>query len=106
MNTPEYYPLSARKRTESLRIIGIIFLVALVGAGVMYMFTYIIPLSGNSWFYVLCTFIIIALGLAVPYWMLKLGFHYAHTKNREEKELHLADLSKDQQELKKEPPRT
>lgn len=49
----------------------------------------------------LTAFAIIALGLTLPYWLLKILMHVAHSSNPEEKELKLTDLPKDQRVVRR-----
>jgi len=94
-------PMPLREKIASIRIIALIFFVALAGAVIMYMSASILPLSDSGLNYLFCTVVLIALGLAIPYWMLKLGLHEASMRNRNERELTLGDIPKDHEQLKK-----
>ncbi len=71
-----------------------------VGYGVMHLLVYVLPMAETSTgSHVVYTIILIGLGLAVPYWMLKAGIHAAHKHNPQERELHLSDVPKDKDQL-------
>lgn len=91
----------AHSRFKPLHIAFIIAL-PVIGFTGMYMFVYILPLSDNVLIQIFYTLVLIALGLAIPYWILKLGIHEAHLANPEEKELELKDVPKDKQQLDEE----
>jgi hypothetical protein len=83
-------------------IIAATLLIATVGYGVMHLMVYVLPMSQDSMFSnLIFTLFIIALGLAVPYWMLKFSIHRAHLYNPQEKEIRLEDLPKDQERAQK-----
>lgn len=76
-------------------------LLPVVGYGIMHMLVYVLPMSGPAvWADFLFTLLLIALGLSIPYWMLKIGFHYAHTQNSDEKELNIKDIPKDKDQAR------
>lgn len=88
---------------ESMKIWKVIFFViavpaiAVVGYGIMQALVYMLPMQGaSSGIYALVSILIIALGLIVPYLMLKAGFAGAHINNPSEKSLDLKDIPKNQ----------
>ena len=96
---PSYSP---NRMISNIRFLLIIAFVGFFGLGAMYMLTYLLPvMEHNSLNYGLFAIAIIAFGLTVPYLMLKLGLHEAHLKNPKERELRLADIPKEQQQLKR-----
>lgn len=83
------------KRSHPL-LVALVILIPAAGYGIMHLLAYAVPLDQDSTgMHLLVTLAIIALGLMVPYWMLKAGFFRAHLRNRDEDELHLRDLPKD-----------
>jgi uncharacterized membrane protein YqjE len=81
------------------RLIGVVLLIAFIGYAVMHLLVYVLPLSQNTTgMNAVFTVIIIALGLSVPYWMLKFGIHQARMHDPREKEMTLKDLPKNQDE--------
>jgi hypothetical protein len=81
-------------------ILALIVLIPVIGYGIMHLSVYLLPVSGESlWGDLAFTLLLIFLGLAIPYWMLKLAFHRAHMRNPEEKDMHLSDLPKDKDDL-------
>jgi hypothetical protein len=98
-NAPSYSP---NRMVSNIRFLLIIAFVGFFGFGAMYMLTYLLPLmEHNNLNYGLFALAIIAVGLTVPYVMLKLSLHEAHLKNPREKELKLADIPKSQQVMKR-----
>ena len=96
---PNYSP---NRMVSNIRFLLIIAFVGFFGFGAMYMLTYLLPLmEHNNLNYGLFALAIIAVGLTVPYVMLKLSLHEAHLKNPRERELRLADMAKVQQPLKR-----
>lgn len=75
--------------------------IAFFGYALMHALVYIMPMSVNSntAIYIVFTLAIIALGLFIPYAMLKTGMHTAHKYNNTEKEVELADIPKDKQQM-------
>jgi hypothetical protein len=75
--------------------------VALAGSAVMYGAVFTAPLAENTKGVTpyLVTLFIIAVGLAAPYWVLKLSVHAAHERDPREKEVALKDIPKDKDEL-------
>jgi uncharacterized membrane protein YidH (DUF202 family) len=85
-----------KKDNKIITTIIILLLIPVAGFGVMRWTHLFVPLSeGNTTTYILYTVILIALGLLIPYGIMKLLFHSAHIKNPNEKELYMADLPKD-----------
>ncbi|MBN8532319.1 MAG: hypothetical protein J0L97_10750 [Alphaproteobacteria bacterium] len=74
---------------------------AAVFAGMYYLFLYMLPLMSSEVGHTIYYAALIFLGLAVPYFSLKLGMHYAHLRNREQKKLKLKDIPKDQEPIRK-----
>lgn len=72
------------------------------GYALMHGLAYVLPLSeeneATQWFYPV---FITLFALAIPFWMLKAGFHKAKMDNPQEKELHLKDLPKEKDALEK-----
>ena len=88
------------KQTKIALIVALIVLVVLVGFAVMRTAIYAIPQSGGDAVnHTVYTVLLIALGLAVPYWMVKLLFHAAHVRNPQEKEVGLKDIPDDKEQL-------
>jgi hypothetical protein len=89
-----------RRQSRILLSIGAMAAILIVGYAIMYFAVYIVPLSGaglaNQLFY---TVLLIALGLAVPYWVLKLVGYAAHKENPREKTVRLKDIAKDKDQL-------
>ncbi len=85
--------------------INVVFAIAaviampLLGFALMRVLT-VIPMSetstGNHYLF---TVLIYLLGLAIPFFMLKLLFHAAHLRNPEEKQMHLADIPANKDDL-------
>jgi hypothetical protein len=72
-------------------------LILLIGYGLMGATTLIFPMTADSTgthLLVICSIIILA--LAVPYFILKVGFHTAHITNPNEEELKLKDFPKEE----------
>jgi hypothetical protein len=89
-----------RRNSKFIAIVAGISFVALAGYGIMYLLTYAIPMTENTTLnHLLFTVILIALGLTIPYWMLKLLFDAARMRNPHEKNLHLSDIPKDKDQL-------
>lgn len=88
-----------RRNSRINLIIAAIILLPFIGYGVMLMTTYI-PMSessmGNHFIF---TVLLIVLGLAIPYWMLKMLFHAANIRNPHEKHMHLSDIPEDKDRL-------
>jgi hypothetical protein len=83
-------------------IIAATLFIAAMGYGVMHLMVYVLPMAqDNTFSHIIFTVFIIALGLAVPYLMLKFSIHRTHLYNPNEKELRLEDLPKDQERAKK-----
>lgn len=82
-------------------MVALIVLIPTVGYGVMHVLVYLFPMSETSTIsHITYTLILIALGLVIPYAMLKALFSAAHRQNpRQEKELHLEDLPKDKDDM-------
>lgn len=79
-------------------VITATLLIAVVGYAIMHLTVYVLPMSEDSVFIDLAfTLFIIALGLVVPYWMLKFSIHQVHLRHPEEREIELKDLPKDQE---------
>lgn len=80
----------------------ILLLIPVVGFGAMRWTHLFVPLSeGGTSTYILYTVILIALGLLIPYGIMKLLFHSAHLKNSSEKELRMEDLPKDKDDAER-----
>lgn len=88
------------KTNSDTFIFSLIAVILLVGTAAMYWLIYALPVSsGSVWAYVVYTVALIALGLAIPYWVLKLGMHSAHLNNTDEKEMNLSDIPKDKHDM-------
>lgn len=82
------------KRFKIVAAIIFIPIVVVAGYFIMEALMRILPMEsllGSS----LILMLIILIGLAVPYWIIKAGFFAAHLNNRNEKNIHLDDLPKD-----------
>ncbi len=90
-----------RKSQQYVFFVLLAILIPVAGYAAMHLAIYFLGLNQQSSAaaYVFYTVFIIALGLALPYWMLKAGRHAAHLRNRQEGELHLSDIPKDKDEL-------
>lgn len=83
--------------------LALIPILAVAGYAVMHGLIYALPVSeNNTTVNILFTCFIIAMGLAIPYFMLKIGMHEAHLQNPDEKELRLRDIPKDKQQISRE----
>lgn len=73
----------------------------LIGAVWLYAMAVIVNLPAlfATWHYAAASLGLIAMGLVVPYLALKLLMHIAHRINPNERELHLRDIPKDQEQL-------
>lgn len=90
------------KRHRIFYIIAVIVLLPLLGYGIPYGLNLAVPMSENGTPYHLFYYIfLIAVVLAVPYWMLKLMSRAAHKVNPEEKEMQLEDVPKDKEEMRR-----
>jgi hypothetical protein len=88
------------RRRRYIYIVALIVLIPLVGYALMHALAYIVPMSEhNVGANLIFTVTLIALGLLIPYWMLKLGFHKAHMRDPAEKDFHLGDLPKDKDQI-------
>ena len=75
-------------------------MIFVVGYAVMHWLVLASPTGANNIFIAIGLMLaIIAIGLVVPYLMLKSGFHAAHLQNPQEKELELKDLPKDADDI-------
>ena len=63
-------------------------LIGAIGASVMYLLANLLSMSDNRSLQVTATLAIIALGIVVPYWMMKFGFNRAHSRHKGEMEFH------------------
>ena len=86
------------KNWEKILMVISILLIPLIGYAIMHALVYILPVSASHNMQLLVTIMIIALGLCIPYWMIKAGFHKAHLTNPQESELELRDIPKEKQE--------
>ena len=78
-------------------------LIPVVGYGIMHALVYVLPMGEHTGgAHLALTVLIIFLGLAVPYWMLKAGLFKAHLGNPKEKELQLKDFPKDRVQIARE----
>jgi hypothetical protein len=74
--------------------------IPVAGYSLMHSMFYVLPMSEDSTgMHLFLTLFIIALGLCVPYWMLMAMAHKAHLSDPREREMHLKDIPKDEQEL-------
>ncbi len=94
---------SGKNRIKPWHII-LIIAIPVLGFSIMYGLAYLLPIASDLLPQLLFTVLLIGLGLAVPYWFLKLGAHEAHRNNPEEKELTLKEIPKDKDDLDAEPP--
>ena len=77
-----------------------LILLPIVAYGAMHLLTHLMPMSEDSTgTHLLLTLIIFFFGLAVPFWMLKLGTKAAHENNPAEPEAQLKDIPKDKEQL-------
>jgi len=82
-------------RLSPFGMLILILLIPVLGYGAMHAIVYLFPMTEESDArHFIITFFIIALGLAVPYWLLKAGFHKGHLENPSQDELHIGDLPK------------
>jgi putative flippase GtrA len=88
------------KKWEQVFTIMSILLIPVIGYVIMHALVYVLPVSASHSVQLLFSIIIIAMGLTVPYWMIKAGFHKAHLANPQESELELQDIPKEKQESK------
>lgn len=87
-------------RSHSAYVIPLMITIVLVGAGAMYWLIYAFPMDDESMvLHTVYAVVMIVLGLAIPYWVLKLGIHRAHLQNPQEKEMELSDIPKDRQDM-------
>jgi len=87
------------RNTADIRTIALILL---LGAGawvVMYVLVGMISADDTNLNYGIFSVIMIAIGLIVPYLMLKLVAHEAHRRDSRESEMNLKDIPKDQEQL-------
>lgn len=74
---------------------------AAVFVGMYYLLTFFFfPLVDNEVGHTIYYAALITLGLAVPYFSLKMGMHYARLANPHEKELKLKDIPKDHEQIR------
>lgn len=100
---PKYHAPRHGKLWKYLGFILLAIALPVVGYGIMHLLVYLFPLStGSIWAYTLFTLVIIALGLAIPLWMLKAGLLAAHERDSREKEFHMRDIPKDKKQLERE----
>lgn len=90
---------TGNKTPNSIIFIGLAAL-AVIGFTAMYMLVEVMPpLDGDNTFsQIMFMLLMVALGLTVPYWILKLGSREAHKRNRNEEELQLKDIPKYQRQ--------
>jgi hypothetical protein len=90
MDKPKYFSM-----------VALVVLLPIVGSTIMYFSIYAVPMTDHpSYRYVVYTALVIALGLLVPYFMLKAFSIAAHQWDPREKELHMKDLPKDKDQAK------
>ncbi len=78
-------------------VIAVMALLAVGGYALMHALVYLMPPQKDGmWLQILLYLVIIGLGLATPYWMLKWGVHSAHMRDEEETEVRLKDVPKDE----------
>lgn len=88
------------KQWKPLIFLLLALFIPVIGYGIMHGLVYVLPVSeNNTGAQLLFTILIIALGLAIPYWMLKSGVHKARLHDRREKEVKLENIPKDTKEL-------
>ena len=93
-----------RIAVRNIAVIGAVLVLGAAGYTVMYLLTYTVPMGHTSGFnQALYAFVLIIIGLAVPYWILKLVLHEAHKRDSSEKEITLKDIPKDKEELARKP---
>ena len=89
-----------KRRNKHFWFVVIAAAIPFVGYGIMHGLTYLFPMSEDTpYTHLFYTVILIALGLLIPYWMLKTGIHAAHLRDPGEKELQLKDIPKDKDQL-------
>ena len=89
-----------RKTKRILLFIALLGIIPAVGYGIMHALAFMLPMSETSTFsHITFTVILIALGLLVPYAMLKSLGAAAHEQNQNEKSFTLSDLPKDKQQF-------
>jgi hypothetical protein len=87
---------------QSQRIFLTVFILLLPGIGYLVMsgLIYVIPLSSNNIVNILIyASLILAIGLLVPMWIVKLGVHVATMSDKREKELEFKNIAKDKDQL-------
>lgn len=87
------------KNTANIRVIGLILLLGAGGWFVMYSLVDMISPTDTSLNYALFSLLLVAIGLTVPYFILKLVAHEAHRRDGREKEMNLKDIPKYQDEV-------
>lgn len=88
------------RKLHSLWLITFIIALPIIGYGISYAMVQVFPMSEQGDILrALFVFLIILLLLAVPYFMLKLSMHVAHKNNPREREMYLADMPKDKDQL-------
>lgn len=95
-------PKPARKffLPKHLAVIFAIILLPVLGYFAMRLLPEMFSMGeGSTGSHLLVTVLIIAIGLAVPYWMLKAFIHQAHEYDPAETEFDLKDIPKDKQDL-------
>jgi hypothetical protein len=82
-------------------LISIFILLPLLGYGAMRLIVYLFGGTDgtNIFFLIMMGLAVVLIGLTVPYLMLKTTFLDAHVWNREEKEIKLSDIPKDQDDI-------
>lgn len=95
-------PIFTRRSVISVVVITCIITIPLIGFGLMQLLVYFLPISESTVTQGLYMLGLIGLGLALPYWMLKLGVHEAHERNKQEREVKLTDIPKDKDQLERE----
>lgn len=91
-----------RRKSRNLRTILIIAAIPVIGFSAMYGTAHFLSVSDSAISSAVITLLLIAIGVGVPFWMLKFGFHEARMRNpRDEAELHLSDIPKHKDDMVK-----
>lgn len=88
--------LTQKRVFTALAIVAI----PVLGYAVMHGLLHFFPMEDNNpAVYLAVTVLIIAIGLATPWWLLKTGLYEAQLNNPSEKPVDLADVPKDREQL-------
>lgn len=94
------YKNPRRFEIKHIFLMALVPLLAVAGFVAMYHFGYLALASGSGVSGGVTMFLFIVVGLAIPYFMVKLGVHEsAHISNQPEKDLSFSDIPKDKENL-------